>query len=89
MSVLKPSLPHYTAELDYVSTPVTVTFGCNQDQATASIHILNDWVQEPTEIFTVKLSTCEPNVELDEDHACIIIIDDDIIINTTPRNLPT
>ena len=47
MSVLKPSLPHYTAELDYVSTPVTVTFQCNQERATVCIPILNDCVQEP------------------------------------------
>ena len=56
-----------------------VTFGCNERDVIVRIPIVDDCVPEPVEIFTAKLSTCDQNVELDEDHACIIIEDNDRI----------
>ena len=54
-----------------------MTFTPGQMEAVVRIPILDDSVQEDTEMFTVMLSTNEPNLMFGADIATVTITDDD------------
>ena len=54
-----------------------MTFTPGQMEAVVRIPILDDSVREDTEMFTVMLSTNEPNVMFGADIATVTITDDD------------
>ena len=67
----------YTGGSDFISTLINVTFTPGQIEALVQIPILDDSVQEDTEMFIVMLSTIAPNVMFSKEIPTVTITDDD------------
>ena len=73
-----------TAGSDYSPVTRIVTFPSGVNTASLSISIMDDSIVEPTELFSARLITTEPNVVIGGDTATITIQDNDgeIIVHT-------
>ena len=66
----------YTAPGDYTAvTPQHLTFTSAPDQMCITVSISNDGVVEPTESFTVTLSSTDPAVQLPQPSTSVTIFD--------------
>ena len=76
-----PSPLHYlvspTAAIDYTTVTAQLTFLATVTQQCSSISIIDDTIPENDEVFSVQLSTLDPNVNLTSSTATVTIENDD------------
>ncbi len=70
------SLSH-VADIDYVPVNRTLLFGPEVVEQCTVVFIVEDGVTEISEMFTVELSTSDPDVILDPDSANVTILGND------------